>query len=52
MQHPAWSAAMAGEAGASAAAQALIRHHQDRDAPITEVDPLLLAALQQADDAN
>jgi hypothetical protein len=52
VQHPAWSAAMAAEAGTTPGALALIRHHQERSAAATGVDRTLLIALQQADDAN
>jgi hypothetical protein len=53
MQHPAWSAELLREAGASERALWLVEHHQDdpekwRDHPYSE----LLQRLQAADDAN
>jgi hypothetical protein len=49
VRHPAWGAEMAAAAGTTPRAVALIRHHQDH--PATLSDPLL-PLLQWADDLN
>lgn len=52
-QHPAWSAELAAEAGASEDAQWLIRHHQEAAEPSNgHALAGLLRRLQRADDSN
>lgn len=51
VQHPAWSAEMLAQVGASDAAIWLVAHHQDTPAPEHDLAPLL-QRLQFADDAN
>jgi hypothetical protein len=51
-QHPAWSAAMAAEAGTSERALWLIENHAAKDIAPAHPYSNLLKRLQQADDAN
>lgn len=51
--HPAWSAELVAQTGASESALWLIRHHQSRAAALdAHPDAPLLRRLQRADDAN